>query len=146
MLETKDIEIGDMKFQLNPLKGFKAVKLDKKVISLCLPALKGVKDMDEQSIDIGMIISGITDALDGMTEGDFEKFVLDLLSTTILQITGKPPMVIDSNTIDSEFQGESITLYKLLFEVMKYNKFTPFVLASGGGSGTLKTLTSSLMP
>lgn len=145
MLETKDIEIGDMKFQLNPLKGFKAVKLDKKVITLLSPILKGLKGLDDKSIDIGKIVGGVTDGLDNMKEDEFEKFVIDLLSTTVLQITGKVPMVIDKNTIDDEFQGESLTLYKLLFEVMKYNKFTPFVLASGGGSGTLKTLTSSLM-
>ena len=144
MLEAKNIEIDKIQFQLNPLKGFKAIKLDKKVVSLLIPLFKGLKDLDSE-LDLGKSIDGIGSALDSMKEDEFEKFTIDLLSTTIILIDGKPPMEIDKNVIDTEFQGNTITFYKLLFEVMKYNKFTPFVLASGGGSQTLKTLISSAL-
>ena len=144
MLEAKNIEIDKIQFQLNPLKGFKAIKLDKKVVGLLIPLFKGLKDLDSE-LDLGKSIDGIGSALDSMKEDEFEKFTIDLLSTTIILIDGKPPMEIDKNVIDTEFQGNTITFYKLLFEVMKYNKFTPFVLASGGGSQTLKTLISSAL-
>ena len=144
MLEAKIIELGDMKFQLNPLKGFTAIKLDKKVVGLLIPLFKGVKDLDS-ALDLGKSIDGIGDAFDSMKDDEFEKFTTSLLSTTIILIDGKPPMEIDKNVIDTEFQGNTIIFYKLLFEVMKYNKFSPFVLASGGGSQTLKTLISSAL-
>lgn len=144
MLEAKNIEIDGIQFQLNPLKGFKAIKLDKKVVGLLIPLFKGLKDFDSE-LDLGKSIDGIGSALDSMKEDEFEKFTIDLLSTTIILIDGKPPMEIDKNVIDTEFQGNTIIFYKLLFEVMKYNKFSPFVLASGGGSRTLKTLISSAL-
>lgn len=144
MLEVKNIEIGEMEFQLNPLKGFTAIKLDKKVVSLLIPLFKGVTDLDS-TIDLGKSIDGIGKALDSMKEIEFEKFTIDLLSTTILLLDGKPPMEINKTVIDIEFQGNSIIFYQLLFEVMKYNKFTPFVLASVGGSQTLKTLIGSAL-
>lgn len=140
MLENKEIKIDNMDFQLQPLRGFKANKLDKKVISLLLPLLEGADGLDSE-INIGKALGGLSGALDNLSEKDYETFVVDLLSTVILIPEKEAPTQLDVNSIDVYFQGASLTLYKLMFEVMKYNNFTPFVLASGGGSGMKKTLT-----
>lgn len=142
MLEIKEITIDGMKFQLHPLKGLKAVKLDKKVISLLLPLVEGVSDMDSQ-IDIGKALNGLSGAISNLEDQEYENFVCDLLSTTIIMLDKKPPEQIESSTIDEAFQGHILTLYKLMMEVMKYNKFTPFVLAGGGGF-TMSTIAGSL--
>lgn len=144
MLEAKTITIGTMEFQLNPLKGFTALKLDKKVISLMLPLIEGVENLDAK-IDLGKALSGLAGALDNLEEKEYEKFIIDLLSTVIFTPPGDTPKQIDKNVIDINFQGEAITLYKLMFEVMRYNNFTPFVLVNGGGKGTMKTLISSAL-
>lgn len=141
MLESKEIELDGMKFQLNPLKGFKALRLDKKVVSLCMPLIEGVQSMDED-IDLSKALTGLTSAIDNMKDADYEKFVTELLSTTIYIPTGAPPVEITPAVIDDHFQGASTVVYKLMFEVMKYNQFTPFVLAGRVGQGTLSTLIS----
>jgi len=141
MLEAKEIVIDEMKFQLNPLKGFKALKLDKKIVSILMPMIKGIDSLDSD-IDFGKAISGLAEALESMKDDDYEKFILDLLSTTIYTPAGKVPEVLGQTAIDNYFQGCATTLYQLMFEVMKYNKFTPFELVSRVGTGTLKTLIS----
>lgn len=139
MLENKEIEIDGMSFYLQPLRGFKANKLDKKVIALLLPLIEGVDGLDSE-INIGKALGGLSSALDNMKESDYEKFVIDLLSTVIYSPEKEPQTELDAAAIDKYFQGASLTLYKLMYEVMKYNNFTPFVLAGGGGSGMNKTL------
>jgi len=141
MLESKTIDINEMKFVLNPLKGFKALKLDKKLISLVLPLLNGVEDMDKE-IDLGKALGGLSGALDGLPESEYEIFVGDLISTVQFLPADKPPVEMTIKIIDEYFQGEMMTIYQLMFKVMEYNKFTPFVLVSNGGKGTIKTLIS----
>lgn len=144
MLEAKIIEIDKMQFQLNPLKGFTALKLDKKVIGLVLPIIEGVKDLDTD-FDMSKIVSGLTRSLDNMKDDDYEKFILNLLSTVVIILPGQPPQEIDTKIIDDEFRGKATTLYKLIFEVMKFNKFTPFALVNVAGKGTMKTLISGAL-
>lgn len=144
MLEPKDLELDGRQFKLNPLKGFKAMRLDKKVVSLLLPVLKGVKDLDSE-INIGEALGGFSQALDDMKDSEYEKFVVDLLSCVQYFPEGKPPIELDRTTIDNEFMGNSLLLYKLMFEVMKYNQFSPFALVSQAGNGTQKINISALL-
>lgn len=137
MLEPKEVEIDGVKFILNPLKGFTALYLDKKVITLLTPVIKGFKSLDT-NIDLGAAIDGFGTALDGMGEEDYKKFVLSLLSTVQVMAPNKPPIEIDVNTLDSVFAGKALVLYQLMFEIMRYNNFTPFALLGRGG-GKIQT-------
>jgi hypothetical protein len=131
----KDIQIDGMKFQMYPLKGFTALRLDKKVVTLLLPVLGGLDNLDKQ-IDLKTVFNGFAESLEKLSDVEFQKFVSDLLSTTQYLPEGKPPQEITPDVIDSAFRGKILVIYKLLFEVMGYNQFTPFVLVGGGGLGT----------
>jgi hypothetical protein len=143
MIEEIDKEINGMRFHFNPLPAKKALKLDKRVITLLVPIFGGLKDLNLNSgIDTETMARGVSEALSNMTDEDYDKFIIDLLSATQYYQEGvATPVEITSTVIDTIFRGELATLYKLMFEIMKYNKFFPFALGVGG-KGILGMFTS----
>lgn len=142
MLQPKELTVDNLNFHLQPLPVMKAMRLDKKVVSLILPIFGGMEGAS--SLDTGSLFSGISKALATMPDTDFESMVMELLSTTIYCPPGGSPETLNVDIINSAFQGKLQTIYKLLFEVMKYNKFSPFVLLEDGAAMN-KILTSSVL-
>ena len=133
MIEPKEETIDGIKFYFNPLPARLALKLDKQVITLITPALGGLKDFDlKKYIDLKAIVEGIGEALRSLDGDDFIKLVLDLLCKTATCPEGEGPQLIDGDIFDKVFSGNNKTVYKLMFAVMKYNKFLPFELGLGG--------------
>ncbi len=131
MLETKDIEIEGHRFQLRPLPVLKAARLDKKVITVLAPILGTVKSLDDE-INIEKAVKSVMDALSSLSDAEYEAFIIDLCSTVVYTAPGQQPIELGSSDINKIFVGELKTLYKLMFEVMRYNKFSPFGLVEGG--------------
>lgn len=133
MIEPKNETIDGMKFYFQPLPALMALKLDKKVITLIIPALGGVDKIDlDAKIDLKTITQSIGGALRSLGDEEFEKFVLDLLSTSLYLEDGNPQQEITKEKFDLIFMGKLPTVYKLIFAVMKFNKFSPFELLGGG--------------
>jgi hypothetical protein len=133
MLEPKNVEIDGMKFQLRPMPALRALRLDKKVISLLVPALGGLKDLDlEAGVDVEAMAQGVSKALERMPDEGVENLAVDLLSGSVHTPKGKAPQEITADVINDIFRGALATLYKLMFKIMEYNKFSPFVLVGGG--------------
>ncbi len=145
MIEPTEKEIDGMKFYFHPLPAFTAAKMDARVLALLAPILGGLKDLNlNASIDTETMARGASEALIKLSEGDLEEFAMKLLSATTYFKEGTPtPIEITTELINMEFKGKLQTLYKLLFAVMKYNKFSPFVLGTGG-KGILAMFTSSV--
>lgn len=133
MIEPITKTIDGMKFNFKPLPAMKAIKLDKKVVTLIMPVLGGFKELSlDAKVDMEVIAKGLGEALGNITDEDFEKLTLDLLSGVVYLEEGKAPQEIDANVVNLIFQGKLMSLYKLMFEVMRYNKFSPFGLVEGG--------------
>lgn len=145
MLEIKDVTIDERVFKLHPLKGMKALKLDKKVLSLLLPALKGLKGGLDTNIDIGTCIAGLSESIDNLPDAEYEKFLNNILSSVQYIPETEAPEEMCTAIIDTHFQGAPMTVYKLMFEVMKFNNFTPFALVGqAGGKINLMSMFSGL--
>jgi hypothetical protein len=140
MLKNKQINIGDKSFQLNPLPALRALKLDKKVVTMIIPVFKGFEGLD-QEINLGAAIEAVSEALLKLEDNEYEKFILDILSTVQYLPSGKAPIEIDSDVINNQFSGEIMSIYRLIFEVMKYNRFSPFEMV-GDGNEMMKILFS----
>jgi len=135
-----EVEINGKIFKISPLPALLALRLDKKVVSIILPMFGEIGNLD-QELQIGKMIQLLSNSLNAMSDQDFEKFVVDMLSTTIYMKDHSPPEQITKDKINSIFQSDIITIYKLIFEIMRYNKFSPFELVEGGG-GMFKTFFS----
>ena len=147
MIDPKQFEIDGLRFYTQPLPALRAMLLDKKVLALLLPALKGLKDLKvdaEADIDLGAITEALSESLSSMKDAEMTRLVIDLLSSTTYQgdKAGEANNEITEAIINQIFQGQLLTLYKVMLEVMKYNKFSPFAFL-GDGAEILKTLTSS---
>jgi len=130
--ETK--YINKKKFYFQPLGLFKALKLDKKIITLLLPALSRMKNLKlDSEIDLGAMFGAVAEALGGMKDEDFISLIKELLSTTQhLPESGQPEDLTEDLILTKVFTGDLMGVYKLLFEVMKFNKFSPFELMGDG--------------
>jgi hypothetical protein len=132
-MEVEKVIINNKEFNLTPLPVMRALKLDKKVISLILPLFSGIEEFDlDAEVDITKMISAFSDSLSKMPDQEYQEFILNMLSTTIYCPSGGTPMEFNSEDSLRAFQGDIISLYKLLWEIMKYNKFSPFAVVGGG--------------
>ncbi len=138
MIEEKKITIDGMAFSLRPIKPLKALVLDKQVMALLVPILGGFKGGDSKKsvldaqLDMGAIAEGITKALSSLNDSDTTKLVVDLFYGVIYFDKSGKAIEIDATNIDSIFADDFSIIYKLMFEVMKHNKFSPFKLVGGG--------------
>lgn len=138
MIEPKNIEIDGLEFYSQPLKVLKAIRLDKQICSLILPALGSLDleklsmDTDLKGLDLSTLMTGISKALETMDGDVFENFLKELFQNTRYIGKGSTPEELNDEVINKIFQGKLFLIYKLAFEVMKYNKFTPFELVGDG--------------
>jgi hypothetical protein len=133
MIEPKTIEMDGLKFQLHPMPSLKALRLDKKVIELLIPILGGVKELSfDAEIDLGKATDALSESLRRMDDSEFEKFAVDLLSSAVYLPVGGAPQEMNAETINSVFQGRISLMYKMIVEIMRYNKFSPFELVGDG--------------
>lgn len=143
MIEPKNIELDGMKFQLQPLPSLKALRLDKKVIELVVPVIGGIKEFSlDAEIDLEAVSKAFSESLGRMRDDEFEKLVADLLSSVLYLPIGGTPQELNPEVINQVFRGKISLIYKLAFQVMRYNKFSPFELV-GGGNVISKILSST---
>jgi len=145
MIEAKKINIDGIDFMLNPMKVFTALRLDKKVISLLLPAMKGLSGSKlDDEVDFGEILAALGESLEKMSDAETEKFFVEILQGVQIMEPGQPVKEVTPDVIGTSFQGKLMTLYKLVGEVMKFNKFTPFEMLQAGGLMSLINGSESL--
>lgn len=160
MLEAVTIEVEGKSFQLNPMPVLEARKWDFKIMQLIAPLLRALDGQGEKkaagdeevlasigkgdapqeelgNISFGNVAGAIQEALQSLTDEQVDALLRGLFKrVTWLPGDGvNPPTLLDSEkNINAAFDelGPS-ALYRLVFEVAKYNKFTPFALAGAGG-------------
>ena len=127
MTEPKDVEIDGLKFQLRPIKPLLALRLDKKLVSLLLPVFKDIKNLDT-NFDLGSIFNALSGSLETLSDDDFEKFIVDMFSTTIHLSDTDGVLEVTKDKLDTIFVGKLFSIYKLLWEIMEYIYFVPILL------------------
>ena len=143
MIEVKNVELDGLEFQLSPLPIRSALRLDKKLVEILAPILAKLVDggQDLLKMEIQSVAVAIQAGLASIDDNEFVTFVLDCLSTTSC-ITGKVTLLNSEKALGEVFSGNLMGIYKLVFEVCRFNKFTPFAL---GGLG-LKSLETDGSP
>lgn len=133
MIETKEVTLDGMKFQLSSLPALTALRLDKKIVALLLPVMGGADDISlDAEIDLSKCIYYLSESLSNLKDDEFQSLIIDMLSTIIYIPDGKPPVQLSRDVIDTDFRGKLMTIYRLIWEVMGYNNFSPFVVMGGG--------------
>jgi hypothetical protein len=138
LIEPKKVEINGRTFEIRPMRALKAARLDRKLLSILVPAIGGLGELRDLSggatIDMEALAAGLQKGLASMSDDDFTAFVAEMVSTTVCHEPGKPPIELsDAAAVDAVFTLDLSSLYALIFEVAKYHKFIPFALLSSGG-------------
>lgn len=144
-MDFKRVTIDGIEFSIYKLPLLEAMTLDKKVTELLLPILSGLTNLSKLNLDedltnidlsqFGGLFSLVSEAIGKMNENEFISFVQKMCKTTQAVKPGLPPVELsDYNSFD-KVMDSPLTVYKLLLEIMRVNKFSPFELA-GAGLGT----------
>jgi hypothetical protein len=137
---VKNVNVDGLEFQINLMDPLDALALDKKVVGLLLPMAGEIQNLNSE-INIGSILNGLSDSFMKMPKEDFKEFIVDMFSCVICN--GSPPLQLTRDQINKTFKGKLFSIYKLIWEVMKFNKFSPFELLGAGGV-TMETLISNM--
>ncbi len=131
-----------------------ALKLERKINLIFLPAIGGfLKNADlskminmDVAVDFKNIFDGFIEGLEKLSDQEYENLILNLMSRVQVEITGKPIREMDKSVFEEVFQGNLFAVYKLMFEIMKFNKFSFFVLVEMlGGLEMIKTNSSGIL-
>lgn len=140
MLDPLNITIDGLDFQYMPLSPVEVLKLDKTLLGLLAPALAGMSKKDGKlDIDLSVSAPALGNLLIQLPDEQFMAFATRLLGRTTC-ITGGTNLMSSAAAFNKVFAESSVvTIYKVLFEALKYNKFSFFELAASGAA-MLKTL------
>lgn len=143
MIEPKKIIVDGLEFNLQPLPALEAMKLDKRVTTLLIPLIGGLKDLSlDADIDFETAARGLYEAFNRMDDNEFQSLVVNLLRSVQYLPQGGAPTELTQETINQIFMGKLVSIYKLMIEVMRFNKFSPFELV-GAGNVITKILSST---
>jgi hypothetical protein len=170
MKESLEVQIEGIKgkFQINPIPLTRALKLNRKVERLTINALKALESLkeplidmflsdgsddvsDEEMIDmlrkanIEKTLGVIQEVISTMNDAEFEQFIKEMFKDVKCVVEGLGAVeVTDDQYFDKIFAGAVASIYPLLYEVMKYNNFTPFAVAGIGK--LMNKINGSTMP
>lgn len=144
MLTPTTKKIGGYSVTYIPLQATIAASLDLKVSSLIMPIVKSLDFSNlKAEVNIPELLGAVSQAIAMLDE----RRVVDLLLTSLrgctIQAPGRAPVEVTSEEVlDDLFAGELETLYKAVFESWKFNKLSPFALATRFGVKIGETSTS----
>jgi hypothetical protein len=131
--KKKDVTVDGITLQLRKIEVFKRISLDRKLDALLGPVAGTImsavgKDGFEANIDMAM--TKIAMHLSSMPESEYMPMVEELLSSVTAIVPGKQAVELTRDGMDVLEDYGMTTIYKIIFEVMKWNKFLPFDLAA----------------
>ena len=152
MIEGKEFIVAGQKFRVIPLQLMKALRLERKILQVVSPLLGGLNGVDVKSeANVSFFVGlapTIADALSTLSDNEFAALSTDLLSSVMWLPEGKPPIMLETDqALNDAYMvlGSTMSVYKVMLEVMRQNKMLPFELAGliGIGKGTEKIPTST---
>lgn len=133
---TKTITIDGMTFQITKLNALPAMQLEKHIMGLLAPIVASLMEIGKNGldakVDFSIIGQAFTQAVGTISDDEYQKIILDSLKNVVYLESGKPAQQMDENLFNNVFMGKLLVVYKLIFEIMKFNRFCFFELVEGG--------------
>lgn len=153
MKEPIQVEIEGKVFNLSPMKVRKVGELERTLLKALAPLLAGmggllpiipdlVKEGEKSPllqdalamVDLNRLAMGVQDALATLPPHEFDALLVGLCSSVSTQIEGKGnSTLVTGELIDAALESSS-QMYRLMFEVARYNKFLPFGIVGVGNA------------
>ena len=140
-LKTITKTIDDLKFYINQFPARKSIRLEKKTITFISPMLGMLDDFKslDKEVDLSKIANSIQKTLSEIDDTEFENYLTEMVEYTSVELKNENDKSVvtlplsDMKNFDAAFIGRNLTVYKLLVEIMKENKFGFFELVGGKG-------------
>ncbi len=146
MLEPQIKSIDGIEFNFLPMDPFVVARLEKKLAPVLLPIIGGLKALDleadvAEALDFEVVAKGLRQAITEFSDTEYDQLLKTMLANVSVALVGVGQAACSAQG-SAVFQGNTMLLYKVIIEAMRYNKFIPFALAEGGGaiSGIVSSL------
>lgn len=132
MFHKKTIDSIECQFHQIPMR--KKAMLDPKIADIMGPIMvelmKQSMDAEADVAFMGKMVDKLGACLNKLPEVDYQMLTDELMSSVIATAPGKAPLQLTPQNIDNALAGYGMsTYYRILFEVIQFNKFLPFDLA-----------------
>ena len=151
MKDPIQVPIDGKVFNLSPMKARKVGELERKLLKSLAPLPAGMggvlsllpdlaKEGDKSlllqdalgMVDLSRVSMGVQDALASLPDHEFDALLVGMCSSVSTHIEGKGNCtLITGDLIDAALESTS-QMYKLMYEVARFNKFLPFGLVGAG--------------
>lgn len=151
MKDPIQVPIDGKVFNLSPMKARKVGELERKLLKALAPLLAGMggvlsllpdlaKEGDKSlllqdalgMVDLSRVSVGVQDALASLPDHEFDALLVGMCSSVSTHIEGKGNCtLITGELIDAALESTS-QMYRLMYEVARFNKFLPFGLVGAG--------------
>lgn len=151
MKDPIQVPIDGKVFNLSPMKARKVGELERKLLKALAPLLAGMggvlsllpdlaKEGDKSlllqdalgMVDLSRVSMGVQDALASLPDHEFDALLVGMCSSVSTHIEGKGNCtLITGELIDAALESTS-QMYRLMYEVARFNKFLPFGLVGAG--------------
>lgn len=143
----KNVVIDEQEFQITLMPALKAAVLDRKIISMLAPTVGGASKNGglDAELNLENVLNSLSDGLLKLSDSDYENLLVSLLQYVTTTVPGKGVLQLDNpGSINEVFAKKILTIYKLIFEVMKHNGFSVFGMV-GDGLGIGEIFSSGLL-
>lgn len=141
-IQSIPVNIDGMKFNIQQFKFRDAIKLEAQTLSILAPGLDLLSGFDglDSEIDLGDLGNILKKILFTLRDEDPFEYIK---SMTVNTFYNEKVQLNTDDAIDEIFHGKTITCMKLLFEIMKVNKFAFIEGLVGNGLNIIGTLKST---
>lgn len=158
MREPIQVTVEGKVFNLAPMKARKVGELERKLLKALAPLLAGMggllplfPDLMEKGaasplladalamVDLSRLALGVQDALASLPDHEFDALLVGMCAHVSTHVEGKGNCsLMTGDLIDAALESTA-QMYRLMYEVARYNKFLPFGLV-GAGDATPATV------
>lgn len=162
MKDPKLVNIAGQGFSLYPIPPRRAGELERKLLKVILPAMVGglgnllrgadfsgldgkndtetgkalISRLLGSSVDLAVVTNSVMDSLGALSDIEFNALLVGMFERVQwIRVNGDgsqtPTFLTSGELIDSAFE-DTLSMYKLMYEVARYNKFLPFGMAGTG--------------
>lgn len=124
-IETIKVSMDGMDFSIQQFKFFQAIDIEALTLQILSPGLdllESFKGLD-QEFDLSTLGSSVQKILSSLRDESATDYIKKMLQNTFYTSQKKPILLNTEENINTVFHGKTLTCMKLLFEIMKANKF-----------------------
>lgn len=124
-IQTIKVSFDNMSFSIQQFKFFEAIDIEAQTLQILAPGLNLLENFKglDQEFDLSSLGQSVQKILSSLRSESASEYIKKMLKNTFCTSQDKPILLNSDENINTVFHGKTLSCMKLLFEIMKVNKF-----------------------